>query len=183
MIQTLDDIVGHESSLQSPIVTNRFQRVKAAVVDTFEGIIYSIVTGTPLDFASGLTPLEVVYSRATSIPVNVLTTAPYVGWREFLYRKLHVTSESPKYAVYGVELLAYNTNQVPLHGLIVAMSTYFANGEVNWNSTFLGMGLMGGCSVVSCIVTKLYQDQIVRKLFGVRKPIDGGAYCSDNLPS
>jgi hypothetical protein len=87
---------------------------KEYLVDTLGVVTCSLALGTALDYYAGLRGWEIVGSRAYATAINAPTGGPYGKWRNLLYKLTKTTDKSSKARKTAVELLAFNTFQVPI---------------------------------------------------------------------
>jgi len=105
---------------------------KESLVDTAANISYSLAAGAVLDYCSGLRGWGIVTSRASATVMNSLTGAPYGKWRNIIFRSINTTEESSKFKKTLTDLLAFNTFQVPLYGIAIAIGSLVSEGEINF---------------------------------------------------
>ena len=86
---------------------------KIALVDTGGNVSYSLLVGSVLDYCAGLNCTGIIASRASATAMNSVTGGPYGWWREQAFRLTKTTEESRRWRKTIVDLLAFNTFQVP----------------------------------------------------------------------
>ena len=109
------------------ISTSNRKISKESLVDTAGLVTYSLLAGAVTDYAAGLRGLGIVASRTYGTAINVPTAAPYGKWRNLLYKATKTTDESSKFRKGAIELLAFNTFQVPLYATVVAVGSLASN--------------------------------------------------------
>src|SRR3989338_3052182 len=114
------------------IVNNQPSKKKVGLVDIGGNITYSLMVGTALDYAAGLNFTGILASRASATAMNTVTGGPYGWWREQAYRVTNTTKESGKVRKTLVDLLAFNTFQVPVYATALAVGSLVSEGKVDW---------------------------------------------------
>lgn len=145
---------------------------KESLVDTLGLVSYSLVAGVTTDYAAGLRGWGIVASRAVGTASNLPTGALYGKWRNFLYRKTRTTDESSKYRKGAVELLAFNTFQVPLYAAVVGAGSLVSNltqGEfkIDFDKVTRGAEILAVLSPLVGPTVGLWMEG-VRKVFGLK---------------
>jgi len=79
---------------------------RAALVDTFGNISYSLAVGAAIDYSVGLNLSGIVASRATGTAINSVTGGPYGWYREKVFN--FVGAEEESRSVVGSLREAYN---------------------------------------------------------------------------
>jgi hypothetical protein len=100
--------------------------------DKASAITYSLITGGILDYASGLSLGGIVASRAYAGGINYLTGGEYGLWQERMYRWTNTTEKSGKLRKGLVDLLAFNTLQVPIYATAVTVASLVSEGKVDF---------------------------------------------------
>lgn len=159
------------------IVANQPSKKKIGIVDTAGNITYSLLVGTVLDYCAGLNCAGIVASRASATAMNLVTGGPYGWWREQAYRATKTTKESGKVRKTIVDLLAFNTFQVPVYTTAVTIGSFISNllqGEVklDWNKVQDGATYLATISPIIGPTMGFYLDYF-RRLFGVRSAAEG----------
>lgn len=92
--------------------TNRDMIVEK-VADTFAMVTFSYVSGMCIEIGiAGLTLSQSITSRNASIPLNLITGAPFASFRDYLQRKLY---SSNKIIRLFVDLVAFLSFQIPIY--------------------------------------------------------------------
>jgi len=201
-----------ESSNISQAQITKPRRGKEGLVDTLGTISYSLITGTLLDFASGLNFWGMLTSRAYGTAMNIPTAAPYGKWRNFLHRKTnflkenekvkkmletiiyvggaslaHLTgSSSESYSPMAkelvssnklqdsiIDLLAFNTFQVPLYASAVATGSLISDGHVDLEKVRSGAEYLITISPFMGPTVGMYLDSL-RKIFKLKSAPEKG---------
>ena len=145
---------------------------KESLVDTLGLVSYSLIAGAATDYASGLRGLGIVASRAYGTAINIPTGAPYGKWRNFLYRKTKTTDKSSRFRKYLVELLAFDTFQVPLYATVVAVGSLASNllqgeAKVDLDKVARGSAILTAVSPLVGPTVGLWMEGF-RKLFRLK---------------
>lgn len=168
---------------------------KEKVVYTMANISYSLITGTALDFYSGLSPFGVLCSRTYATGINSLTGALYENWRNYVFRKKDkiLNSKPIQYLKemisktrlgklaeknwirktinatpnIAADLFAFNTMQVPIYASAIALGTFISEGKINWESVQNGAENLAKISPIIGPTMGWYNDRF-RKFFGVQ---------------
>lgn len=156
------------------IVTTQPSKKKIAAVDTFGNITYSLIVGAALDCSAGLSCAGIAASRASATLLNAATGGLYGWWREPAYRVTQTTKESGKVRKTLVDLLAFNTFQVPVYAVSVVIGSLISEGKVDWDKVQDGSTYLATISPFIGPTMGWYMDGF-RRLFGV-KPAAEGAY-------
>lgn len=147
---------------------------KVAVVDTAGAITYSIIIGSLLDYSAGLNLMGIITSRSFATAVNSVTGGPYGWWREQAFRFTKTTEKSGQLRRTLVDLLAFNTFQVPIYATSVAVASLVSEGKVDMEKVQSGATYLAAISPLIGPTMGWYMDGL-RKLFKV-KPAAEGAY-------
>ncbi|MEK6927236.1 MAG: L-alanine exporter AlaE [Nanoarchaeota archaeon] len=147
---------------------------KIGSVDTLANVTYSLGVGALTDFWSGLNALGVLSSRLSSVPLNIVTGSPYALWTEKLYSWTKTKKESSQSRKFLVDLLAFNTFQVPVYGVALAVGSVCSQTEVDWKKVESGMTHLAQISPFIAPTLRMYTNSL-RKIFGI-KSISEGAY-------
>ncbi len=151
----------------------RMSKKKIAVVDTFGNITYSLIVGSLLDYSAGLNLRGILGSRATATGINSITGGPYGWWREKLFKWTKTKENSHKVRKYLVDLLAFNTFQVPVYMIATSAGTLI-EGEYNLEKVIRGAEHLAEISPLVGPTMGYYMD-FFRGLFKV-KSASKGAY-------
>ena len=87
---------------------------RGKIADFLSGITYSLVVGSLLDYSAGLRFPGIMYSRASSLVTDSLTSAPYGMWRDKVFKTAKTTEKSGKIKKYLTDLVAFNTFPVAI---------------------------------------------------------------------
>lgn len=147
---------------------------KIAIVDTLGNVTYSLIVGGALDYWSGLDLKGIAGSRASATAMNSFTGGAYGWWREKFFNWTKTKPEHNKIRKTAVDLLAFNTFQIPIYGTGVAIGSLFQDGYVDLEKVIDGMEHLATISPLIGPTMGLYMDGF-RKLFGI-KPAVNGAY-------
>jgi hypothetical protein len=82
--------------MAEPIENIKPRKGKEGLVDTLGTISYSLITGSLLDYASGLNLQGIISSRVYGTAMNFPTAAPYGKWRNFWHRKTNYLKENTR---------------------------------------------------------------------------------------
>ncbi|PIN73190.1 hypothetical protein COV20_03080 [Candidatus Woesearchaeota archaeon CG10_big_fil_rev_8_21_14_0_10_45_16] len=104
---------------------------KVAVVDTIGNNLYGLVVGGLLDYNAGLDLTGILASRTYAAGMNTITGAPYGWWREQVFRFTGTTEEDNRMKRTAVDLLAFNTFQLPFYATVVAIGSLVSEGKVD----------------------------------------------------
>ena len=140
---------------------------KESIVDTIGNFSYPLVVGGIVDYFSGLRGLGIVASRTYAAGINIPTGAPYGQWRNFLYRKTKTTKKSSKLRKYLVELLAFNTFQVPLYASVFAVGSLVSKGEIDFEKVVNSAKNLAMLSPIIGPTMGMYMDGL-RKVFRLK---------------
>jgi hypothetical protein len=140
---------------------------KTVLVDTAGNITYSLITGTLLDLSAGLDFYGIITSRATGTAINSVTGGAYGWWREQAYRITNTNNANGKIRKTIVDLLAFNTFQVPVYATSVAIGSLVSEGKVDWEKVKDGTAYLVTISPFIAPTMGWYMDWF-RKLFGVK---------------
>lgn len=91
------------------------------VADTISTQVFPLIVGGCMDAYAGARGLGLLASRSYAASINLPTGAPYGKWRNFLYKRTGTTEESHWFRKYAIELVAFNTFQVPLYATVAGM--------------------------------------------------------------
>ena len=141
--------------------------IKEKVVDTVGNITYSLMVGSALDYCSGLNCSGIITSRASATAMNAATGAPYGMWRNLLYRVTKTDEKSGAVRKFILDLVAFNSFQLPIYAIAIGAGSRFSEGEVNWEKVRAGAEYLAMISPIIGPTLGWYMDGI-RKLFGMR---------------
>lgn len=140
---------------------------KEFLVDTLGNVSYSLVVGSLLDYVSGLRGLGIVTSRTYATGVNTTTGGLYGKWRNFVFKVTKTSDSSNKLKKYLVDLLAFNTAQVPIYASAVALGSFVSEGKVDLEKVTNGARNLAIISPLIGPTMGWYMD-IIRKCFGLK---------------
>jgi len=146
---------------------------KIALVDTLGNVTYSIIVGSMLDYSAGLRLKGIISSRATATGINTITGGPYGWWREKMFKWTNTKSDSNKIRKYLVDLLAFNTFQIPVYATALSVGTLI-EGEYDFSKVANGIKNLAMISPLIGPTMGWYMDGF-RRLFGI-KSASKGAY-------
>jgi len=162
-----------ETGLEARIEGNKQPSAgKVAVVDTAGNITYSLIVGSLLDYSAGLNLAGIVASRASATAMNSVTGGPYGWWREKIFKTTKTTEKSGKIRKTLVDLLAFNTFQVPIYAAAVAIGSYVSEGKVDMEKVQNGATYLATISPLIGPTMGWYMDGF-RKLFGIKSAAEG----------
>jgi hypothetical protein len=147
-------------------------KTKESIVDTIGLVSYSLLAGAITDYAAGLRGMGIVAARTYGTAINIPTGAPYGKWRNFLYKKTKTTDESSNFRKYLVELLAFDSFQVPLYATVLSAGSLFSNllegkVKIDFDKVQRGTAILTAMSPLVSPTVGLYMEG-VRKLFGLK---------------
>ena len=140
---------------------------KIAIVDTGGSITYSLFLGCLLDCSAGLNCTGIVASRTYATAVNTVTGGFYGWWREKAFSVTKTTKESGKIKKTIVDLLAFNTVQVPIYATAIAVGGLISEGKIDWEKVQDGSTYLATISPLVGPTMGWYMDRF-RKLFGIK---------------
>ena len=144
---------------------------KIAIVDTLGNITYSLIVGSALDYSAGLRLKGIIGSRATATAINSVTGGPYGWWREKMFKWTNTKSNSNKVRKYLVDLLAFNTFQIPVYATALSIGT-LTEGEYDFQRVVEGVKNLVIISPVIGPTMGWYMDGF-RWLFGIKSAAKG----------
>jgi len=145
---------------------------KIAIVDTLGNITYSIIIGSMLDYSAGLNLKGIIGSRASATAMNSVTGGLYGWWREKMFKWTKTKENSNKIRKTMVDLLAFNTFQVPVYGAAVAVGSLVSDNYINFNKVLSGMKNLSIISPLIGPTMGWYMDGF-RKLFEIKSAAKG----------
>ncbi len=152
---SLEKLLGQENRLVQKVSGNP---VMEKYADIFANVTYSIAAGVTLDASAGLTPWQVLISRSWATAVNTVAGKPY-GWaRNLIYRISGTTKEDTALRKGLLELLAFNTIQVPIYVSGLATSQLFTEGSVDWGKVRDGALYLAAASPLIAPTLAYYSD-------------------------
>lgn len=152
-----------EKSLESRVQGS----FRATVVDTLGNVTYSWIAGSILDYCAGLNGEGIMVSRISAMGINAVTGRPYGLWRDYVFEKMRTTDESGRIQRGVVELVAFNTFQVPIYAVGVMIGTFVSEGEVNWTKVKEGSEYLAMISPLIGPTMGWYMDGF-RRMGGVK---------------
>lgn len=165
--QSLEKIVGQDSGDE-----RKSSISKTALVDIGGNVTYSLIVGSVIDYFAGLNLTGIIASRTSATGINLVTGGPYGWWREKAYQATKTNEESGKVRKTLVDLLAFNTFQVPIYASVVAIGSLISEGKVDWEKVKDGSTYFMMISPLIGPTMGLYMDGF-RKLFGVKSAAEG----------
>ena len=171
----MDEIkdIPEETGLEAKLEENKQSSAKkVALVDTVENISYSLIAGSILDYCAGLNFAGIVASRTSATAMNSVTGGPYGWWRERAFKLTKTNEESGKIRKSLVDLLAFNTFQVPIYAAAVAIGSLVSEGKVDMEKVQNGATYLATISPFIGPTLGWYMDGC-RKLFGVKSAAEG----------
>jgi len=146
---------------------------KIAAVDIGGNITYGLVVGAMLDYSAGLNAAGILASRTYATAMNSVVGGPYGWWREKAFKITNTNEESGKVRKTLVDLLAFNSFQVPLYATVVAVgslaSNLLSNGEfkIDFDKVSTGAQHLAMISPFIGPTLGLYTEGL-RRLFGLK---------------
>ena len=150
---------------------NKLSKSRVPIIDTFGNISYSLIVGTALDYVTGLSLTGIITSRISALGLNSLTGGLYGWWREKCF-KITKSNKSGKIRKTLVDLLAFNTFQVPLYAVVLTISEILKQGQIDITNIQNGAKYLAIISVLIGPSMGLYMDWF-RKLFGIKSAQQG----------
>lgn len=166
-----EDNFSKESEIESKLREDVSAR-KVAVVDTAGNITYSLIAGSILDYCAGLNLSGIVASRASATAINSVTGGPYGYWREKVFKTTRTNEKSGKIRKTLVDLLAFNTFQVPIYATAVAIGSLVSEGKIDMEKVQNGALYLATISPFIGPTLGWYMDGC-RKIFGVKSAAEG----------
>lgn len=167
------------SSLEEIVTDNTKSSRKAAAVDIFSNITYTTVVGAFLDVLSGLSVSGIVAARVASCGTNAVTSAPYGWWTEKVYQYTKTNEGASFFRKRAVDLLAFNTFQIPVYATVLAVGTLVSEGEINIEKVKNGAENLFYASPFIGPTLGWYMT-LCRRVFGLRTTAEG-AYKSTTV--
>lgn len=152
---------------------------KIAAVDIGGNITYGLVVGAMLDYSVGLNAAGILASRTYATAMNSVVGGPYGWWREKAFKVTNTNEESGKVRKTLVDLLAFNSFQVPMYATAIAVGSLLSEGSVDWEKVREGATNLAVISPLIGPTMGWYLDGF-RRLFGVKSAAEG-AY-KENKP-
>ncbi len=140
---------------------------KESIIDTVGNVTYPLIVGTLLDYASGLRGLGIVASRTYATGINIPTGAPYGKWRNVMFKLTRTNKESSKIRKSFVDLVAFNTFQVPLYSSVIAVGSLVSEGKIDWDKVKNGAEYLAMISPFIGPTMGWYMDGL-RKVFKLK---------------
>jgi len=168
----LEELVNSEVTENNLDDTLKYSARKTALVDTGGNVTYSLIVGSVLDYMSGLNLTGIVASRFSATAINTVTGGLYGWWREKAFKVTKTTEESGKVRKTIVDLLAFNTFQVPIYATAIIIGSLISEGRVDWDKVRNGSVYLATISPFIASTMGWYMDGF-RQLFGVRSAAEG----------
>jgi len=149
------------------LVQVKTNTVRERMVDTAGSVTYSLMVGSGLDYVAGLSLSGIIASRVSATVANVVTGAPYGMWRDYVFEKTNTRSECGTVRKSVVELIAFNTFQVPIYAVGIMIGTFVSEGEVNWATVQEGSEYLAMISPLIGPTMGWYMDGF-RRMCGVK---------------
>ncbi len=163
--------LGEDSEIESKLKGNVPAR-KIAIVDTVGNVTYSLIAGSILDYCAGLNLAGIVASRTSATAINSVTGGPYGYWREKVFKATRTNERSGKIRKTLVDLLAFNTFQVPIYATAVAIGSLVSEGKIDMEKVQNGATYLATISPFVGPTLGWYMDGC-RKLFRVKSAAEG----------
>jgi len=160
------------TDLESKLKDESPSAKKIALVDTFGNVSYSLVIGSVLDYCAGLSVSGVIASRASATVMNSFTGGPYGWWREKAFEHTKTTNKSTQFRKTLIDLLAFNTFQIPIYMLALTAGSIVSEGDVNLNKILKGASYLAAISPLIAPTVGWYMDRC-RNFFGINSAASG----------
>lgn len=144
---------------------------KIVLVDTLGNITYSLIVGSMLDYSAGLRLKGIINSRVTATGINSVTGGPYGWWREKMFKWTNTQENSNKVRKYLVDLLAFNTFQIPVYATALSIGTLM-EGQYDLHKVVNGIKNLATISPLIGPTMGWYMDGF-RSLFGIKSAAKG----------
>jgi hypothetical protein len=145
---------------------------KIAAVDIGGNITYGLVVGAMLDYSAGLNAAGIIASRTYATAMNSVVGGPYGWWREKAFKVTNTNEDSGKVRKTLVDLLAFNSFQVPMYATAIAVGSLISEGSVDWEKVRDGATNLAVISPLIGPTMGWYLDRF-RRLFGVKSAAEG----------
>jgi len=143
-------------------------------VDTLGNVSFSLLLGGVIDYKAGKSLTDIIATRAISIPANAITGGLYGYWRELIFKKTRTRAESHWIRTRLVDILAFNSFQLPLYAGITTAGNLMSEQNIDVWETMRGVGYLAAVSPLIGTTLNWYMDRL-RLVFGI-KPAVKGAY-------
>ena len=150
---------------------------KIITVDIGGNITYGLVVGALLDYSAGLNVAGILASRTYATAMNSVVGGPYGWWRERTFKATRTNENSGKIRRTLVDLLAFNTFQVPMYATAIAIGSLISEGRIDWEKVRDGATNLAMISPLIGPTMGWYLDGF-RRLFGIKSAAEG-AYKSN----
>ena len=145
---------------------------KVATVDIGGNVTYGLIVGTLLDYSAGLNLAGIVASRTYATMMNTVVGGPYGWWREKAFQVTKTNEEHSKPRKTLVDLLAFNTFQIPLYATALSIGSLISEGSIDAEKVRDGATNLAIISPLIGPTMGWYLDGF-RKLFGVKSAAQG----------
>ena len=145
---------------------------KIAAVDIGGNITYGLVVGAMLDYSAGLNAAGILASRTYATAMNSVVGGPYGWWREKAFKITNTNEESGKVRKTLVDLLAFNSFQVPMYATAIAVGSLISEGSIDWEKVRDGATNLAVISPLIGPTMGWYLDGF-RRLFGIKSAAEG----------
>ncbi|NQV90990.1 L-alanine exporter AlaE [Candidatus Woesearchaeota archaeon] len=152
-------------------ITNQGTK-KAALVDIGSNITYTTIIGAGIDAWTGLNLTGIVAARTASLGTVSLTSAPYGWWTEKVYQFTRTRENANFFRKRAVDLLSFNTFQIPVYMTVVAVGSFVSEGEINTEKVKNAAENLAILSPFIGPTLGVYMN-ICRKLFGIKTTAEG----------
>lgn len=159
---------------------NQTSSKKIIALDTAGNVSYSLIVGSILDYCAGLNLTGIIASRSSATLMNSVTGGPYGYWREKTFKLTRTSKNSGRMRKTLVDLLAFNTFQVPIYMGAVSIGNLVSEGHVDWNKTLQGAKYLAAISPFIGPTLGIYMDSL-RKSFGVKSAAEGAYNKSEEI--
>ncbi len=158
----------NSTDLESLVRQQTQSTLKAALVDTTGNITYSLIVGSILDYCSGLNIAGIITSRISATGMNAITGRPYGLWRDYVFEKTNTKEESTRLRKSAIDLIAFNTFQLPVYATAIAIGSYISEGKINLGKVKNGIEYLAIISPLIGPTLGWYMD-VFRKICGITK--------------
>ena len=165
--------MSEETELESRLEENpQSSARKILVVDTVGTMAHSLIIGSMLDYYVGLSFAGIVASRTSATAINSVTGGLYGWWREKIFKITKTDEESGKLRKTLIDLLAFNTFQVPIYATAVTVGSLVSEGKIDMEKIKHGSTYLATISPLIGPTLGWTMDGC-RKLFGVKSAAEG----------
>jgi len=125
-----------------------------------------------LNYSAGLNLAGVVASRTYATAMNSIVGGPYGWWREKTFQITNTNEKSGNVRKTLVDLLAFNTFQVPSYSTAIEVGSLISEGTVDWDKVRDGATNLAFISPLIGPTMGWYLDGF-RRIFGIKSATEG----------